>query len=438
MQEAGSFDVADVWLTGNRIALKYASLEACELRLNSTAVANLSGSGTYTYALTAQPGSYKLSCGSVSKTITVMAYTPKFSQETFSGEPGKTTRIQFSSSSGLSQRIQCGSQSATTTAGYADFVLDAGEYTAVLTTVGTAPTLSASVPVKVAARDDRSWTALAQPGDCLVGETQRFVLKVRYIESIYVTVQNSLGAVLYEETWLSSGSLAEEQNATFAFTPTDAGTYYFKARTGDMTIVSSTFTVSLNLQEITSPLESQLILQGTTVTITATALNNEQVYLNHILLGTLTKGSLTWKVSQTPDTYQIRIGTQFVNVIVAPTPRFSKSVYEIKQGESIDVELTSSPAFVFDNYVTLTYKGTPLRLQNNAVKIASTATATAGEGMLKLELVYPYEYFSASATVRISSAEHTCAVTLAEDKALFGFPVSFTSTCSNSTFTVWD
>ena len=151
----------DVWFTGNRVALKYASLEACELRLNSTAVANLSGSGTYTYALTAQPGSYKLSCGSVSKTITVVSYTPKFSQETFSGEPGKATRIQFSSSSGLSQRIQCGSQSATTTAGYADFVLDAGEYTAVLTTVGTAPALNASVPVKVAARDDRSWTALA-------------------------------------------------------------------------------------------------------------------------------------------------------------------------------------------------------------------------------------------------------------------------------------
>lgn len=205
-----------------------------------------------------------------------------------------------------------------------------------------------------------------------------------------------------------------------------------------MTIVSSTFTASPNLQEITSPLESQLILQGTTVTITATALNNEQVYLNHILLGTLTNGSLTWTVSQAPDVYQIRIGTQFVSVIVAPPPRFSKSVYETKVGESVDVELTSTPAFVFDDYVTLTYKGTPLKLQNNTVKIASAATASAGEGKLWLELVYPYEYFSASATVKILATEYSCAVILAKDRVLFGFPVSFTSSCSDTTFTVWD
>ena len=55
-----------------------------------------------------------------------------------------------------------------------------------------------------------------------------------------------------------------------------------------------------------------------------------------------------------------------------------------------------------------------------------------------MELVYPYEYFSASATVKISAAEHSCAVTLAEDRVLFGFPVSFTSSCSDTTFTVWD
>lgn len=108
----------------------------------------------------------------------VVAYTPSFSQEEFTGEPGKAVRIQFSSSSGVSQRIECGSQSVTTTSSYADFTLNAGQYTAVLTTVGTAPTLSISVPVKVAARDDRTWSALAQPQDCLVGETQRFVLRV--------------------------------------------------------------------------------------------------------------------------------------------------------------------------------------------------------------------------------------------------------------------
>lgn len=127
-----------------------------------------------------------------------------------------------------------------------------------------------------------------------------------------------------------------------------------------------------------------------------------------------------------------------MNVIVVPTPRFSKSVYEVKQGEPVNVELTSSPAFVFDNYVTLTYKGTPLKLQNNTVTIAPTATASVGEGTLALELVYPYEYFSASATVKILSAENTCTVTLAEDRVLYGFPVSFTTTCSNKTFTVWD
>lgn len=141
--------------------------------------------------------------------------------------------------------------------------------------MNTAPTLSVRASVKVTAIDNRTWSILTQPKDGLVGETQRFVLKTQYIESIYVAIQNSLGVVLQEETWISSGSLAAEQNVTFAFTPTEAGTYYFKARTGDMTVVSSTFTASLNLQEITSPLESQLILQGTTVTITATALNNE-------------------------------------------------------------------------------------------------------------------------------------------------------------------
>lgn len=71
-----------------------------------------------------------------------------------------------------------------------------------------------------------------------------------------------------------------------------------------------------------------------------------------------------------------------MNVIVVPTPHFSKSVYEVKVGESVDIELISTPTFVFDNYVTLTYKGTPLKLQNNAVKIASAATASVGEGTL--------------------------------------------------------
>lgn len=77
---------------------------------------------------------------------------------------------------------------------------------------------------------------------------------------MYVVVQNSLGAILQEETWVSSGSLTVEQNLTFTFTPSEPGTYYFKAQTGDMTIVSSTFTVSQSLQEITSPLEAQIIL----------------------------------------------------------------------------------------------------------------------------------------------------------------------------------
>lgn len=113
-------------------------------------------------------------------------------------------------------------------------------------------------------------------------------------------------------------------------------------------------------------------------------------------------------------------------------------MYEASVGESVDVELTSTPAFVFDSYVTLTYKGTPLKLQNNAVKIAAAATASAGEGTLKLELVYPYEYFSASATVRISAAEQKCTVTLLQDSFLFGYPVSFATTCPESTFTVWD
>ena len=82
-----------------------------------------------------------------------------------------------------------------------------------------------------------------------------------------MTVQNSKGDIFYEEKWINTASLATEQDLTFVFTPTEPGTYYFKAKSDELTIVSSDFNVSDNLQEIISPLESQLILQGTTVTI---------------------------------------------------------------------------------------------------------------------------------------------------------------------------
>lgn len=78
VQESGAFDVADVWVTGNQISVKYSNLGACSLKLNSTTIAMLSGSGAYLYTLAAQPGSYVLSCGSVSKTIQIVAYALRF------------------------------------------------------------------------------------------------------------------------------------------------------------------------------------------------------------------------------------------------------------------------------------------------------------------------------------------------------------------------
>lgn len=68
------------------------------------------------------------------------------------------------------------------------------------------------------------------------------------------------------------------------------------------------------------------------------------------------------------------------------------------------VKIVSAPAFTFDAYATLTYKGTPLKLLNNTVTIAPEATTSPGEGQLTFELLYPYRPFSIHATVKITAS----------------------------------
>lgn len=58
VQETGTLDVADTWISGNKVPIGYAGMGGCSLKLNSSVITSLSGSGTYTYALTAAAGTY--------------------------------------------------------------------------------------------------------------------------------------------------------------------------------------------------------------------------------------------------------------------------------------------------------------------------------------------------------------------------------------------
>jgi len=116
-----------------------------------------------TYMLTMTAGATTLTCGNVTKNVTIIAYTPTFNQTTYSGTAGVIIPIGFSTN-GLQQQITIGTTSLATTNTNYNANLTAGTYTITLQTMNTNPILSASASVNVAAPTAApSITIITQP-----------------------------------------------------------------------------------------------------------------------------------------------------------------------------------------------------------------------------------------------------------------------------------
>ncbi|CAL5983360.1 Cathepsin_B [Hexamita inflata] len=384
----GSFTFQNTWITGNTVQIDYKNMASCNLTIGSTVIAQISGNGSTNYPLTLAAGTYQVSCGTVKQTVAVITYVPKFNSTLFSGQANTPVRVYFSTN-GLNQTITFNGTSQTASLGYADIIFKvAGTYAVTVQTIGTNPILSASIQVQIYPPDDRILNITLQPLPVYTNTTANVTVQVQNIAAVYVFVYNQQNALVstIQNPWTNPQNNSLKVSQVFSYTPSVAGTYYFSLVSGNLTLNSSTFAVTDLVLKILVPVSGQVVLQGQTLLVkTIGAKNGDILYVNQMAAGQVQNDVLSWVVNVSPGSYQLLIGTASTSIVVIPTPHLDKKQYNISTQDIVTVG--STPAFVFDSFVTIQINGAQVKLVNNQAKPTSPGVLT----MLVNGAIPPYQ-----------------------------------------------
>ena len=102
------------WISNNTVAIGYSLMPQCDLMLDDRVIGNIKGTGKYAYFLNTTATHVNISCGNVSKLVTVISYSPKFTLDKYTGMQNTATSVSFTTN-GLMQRIQCSTIDVQTT-----------------------------------------------------------------------------------------------------------------------------------------------------------------------------------------------------------------------------------------------------------------------------------------------------------------------------------
>jgi hypothetical protein len=67
-----------VWIRNQNVSIGYESVSSCNLTVGGVSLGTISGTGTKTYLFTQTGNTTTVTCGTLSKTATVIDYTQKF------------------------------------------------------------------------------------------------------------------------------------------------------------------------------------------------------------------------------------------------------------------------------------------------------------------------------------------------------------------------